>query len=48
MTPLRFPCSRSAHDQNVLARRPQWSQQGCHFLESETGEKQRSMRGETR
>jgi hypothetical protein len=30
MTPVLIPCSRSAHDQNVLARRPQWDQQGCH------------------
>jgi hypothetical protein len=30
MTPVLPPCSRSAHDQNVLARRPQWDQHGCH------------------
>jgi len=30
MTPVLIPCSRSAHDQNVLARRPQWDQHGCH------------------
>ncbi len=48
MKPLLIPCSRSAHDQNVLVRRPQWSQQGCHFRESKTGEIQRSLRGETR
>jgi len=30
MTPVPIPCSRSAHDQNVLARRPQWDQHGCH------------------
>ena len=36
MTPVPIPCSRSAHDQNVLARRPQWDQHGCHSLESET------------
>ena len=27
---MLIPCSRSAHDQNVLARRPQWDQHGCH------------------
>ncbi len=36
MTPVLIPCSRSAHDQNVLARRPQWDQHGCHSRESET------------
>ena len=36
MTPVLIPCSRSAHDQNVLARRPQWDQHGCHSQESET------------
>ena len=36
MTPVLVPCSRSAHDQNVLARRPQGDQHGCHSLESET------------
>jgi len=30
MTPMLVPCSRSAHDQNVLAQRPQWDQHGCH------------------
>jgi len=30
MTPMQVPCSRSAHDENVLARRPQWDLQGCH------------------
>ncbi len=30
MRPVLIPCSRSAHDQNVLARRPQWDQHGCH------------------
>ena len=30
MAPVQVPCSRSAHDQNVLARRPQWDQHGCH------------------
>ena len=27
---MLIPCSRSAHDQNVLARRPQWDQHRCH------------------
>jgi len=27
---MLIPCSRSAHDQNVLARRAQWDQHGCH------------------
>ncbi len=48
MTLLLISCSLIAHDQNVLARRPQWDQQGCHFLESKTGEIQRNMSGETR
>ena len=30
MTPMQVPCSRSAHDENVLARRPQWDLHGCH------------------
>ena len=30
MTPVLPPCSRSAHDQNVLDRRPQWDQHGSH------------------
>ena len=29
MTPVLIPCPQSAHDQNVLARRPQWDQHGC-------------------
>jgi hypothetical protein len=41
MTPVLLPCSRSAHDQNVLARRPQWDQHGCHS----TNEKQASLEG---
>ena len=41
MTPMLLPCSRSAHDQNVLARRPQWDQHGCH---SKRG-KQASLEG---
>ena len=36
MTPVLIPCSRSAHDQNVLARRPQWDQHGCHSKRAET------------
>jgi hypothetical protein len=27
---MQVPCSRSAHDKNVLARRPQWNLHGCH------------------
>ena len=27
---MLIPCSRSAHDPNVLARRPPWEQHGCH------------------
>ena len=38
---MLIPCSRSAHDQNVLARRPQWDQHGCHS----TREKQASLEG---
>ena len=30
MTPVLPPCSRSAHDQNVPARRSQWDQHGSH------------------
>jgi len=44
MTPVLIPCSRSAHDQNVLARRPQWNQHGCHS----TREKQASLEGSIR
>ncbi len=29
MTPVLIPCSRSAHDQNVLARRPQGDNKGA-------------------
>ena len=41
MTPVLIPCSRSAHDQNVLARRPQWDQHRRHS----TREKQASLEG---
>ena len=41
MTPVLIPCSRSAHDQNVFARRPQWDQHGCHSKR----EKQASLEG---
>ena len=27
---MPIPCSRNAHDQNVLVRRAQWDQHGCH------------------
>ena len=30
MTPIQVPCSRSVHDENVLARRPQWDLHECH------------------
>jgi hypothetical protein len=30
MTSMQVSCSRSAHDENVLARRPQWDLHGCH------------------
>jgi hypothetical protein len=36
MTSVLISCSRSAHDQNVFARRPQGDQHGCHSWESET------------
>ena len=41
MTPVLLPCSRSAHDQNVLARRPQLDQDGSHSKR----EKQASLEG---
>jgi hypothetical protein len=41
MTLVLIPCSRSAHDQNVLARRPQWDQHGCHS----NGEMRASLEG---
>jgi hypothetical protein len=44
MTPVLLPCSRSAHDQNVLARRPQWDQHGC----PSKNEKQASLEGSFR
>ena len=34
MTPMQVLCSRSAHDKNVLARRPQWDLYGCHSRET--------------
>lgn len=41
LTPVPVPCSRSAHDQNVLARRPQGDQHRCHSK----GERQASLEG---
>jgi hypothetical protein len=41
MTPVLVPCSRNAHDQNVLVRRPQWDQHGCHSMR----EKRASLEG---
>jgi hypothetical protein len=38
MTPVLTPRSRSAHDQNVPARRPQWEQQGCHSKRGKASE----------
>ena len=45
MTPVLIPCSRNAHDQNVLVRRPQWDQHGCHSRGGKTSELGRSIRG---
>jgi hypothetical protein len=36
MTPALVPCSWNAHNQNVLVRRPQWDQHGCHSQKEET------------
>jgi len=44
MTPVLLPCSRSAHDQNVLARRPKWDQHGSRSKR----EKQASLEGRER
>lgn len=41
MTPVPIPCSRNAHDQNALVRRPQWDQHGCHSMR----EKRASLEG---
>jgi hypothetical protein len=38
MTPAPIPCSRNAHDQNVLVRRPQWDRHGCHSMRETTSE----------
>ena len=38
MTPVLIPCSRNAHDENVLVRRPQWDQHGCHSKRGEKSE----------
>ena len=40
---MLIPCSRSAHDQNVLARRPQWDQHRFHSWESETSKLGRTI-----
>jgi hypothetical protein len=42
MTPVLIPCSRNAHDQNVLVRRPQWDRHGCHSRR----EKRASLEGQ--
>jgi hypothetical protein len=39
MAPMLIPCSRNAHDQNVLVRRPQWDQHGCHCKKKENAPK---------
>ena len=44
MTPVPIPCSRNAHDQNVLVRRPQWDQHGRHSRR----EKRASLEGSFR
>jgi hypothetical protein len=44
MIPVLIPCSRSAHDQNVLVRRPQGDQHGYHS----DGERQASLEGSSR
>jgi len=41
MTSVPIPCSRNAHDQNVLVRRPQWDQHGYHSMR----EKRASLEG---
>jgi hypothetical protein len=41
VTPVPIPCSRNAHDQNVLVRRPQWDQHGRHS----SREKRASLEG---
>ena len=38
MAPVPIPCSRNAHDQNVLVRRPQWDQHGCHSMREKRSE----------
>ena len=38
MTPVPVPCSRNAHDQSVLVRRPQWDQHGCHSKRGKASE----------
>jgi hypothetical protein len=43
MTRVPVPCSRSAHDQNVLARRPQWDQHGCHSMRGERASSEGSL-----
>jgi len=43
MTPVLIPCSRNAHDQNVLVRRPQWDQARVPFQERETSKLGRTI-----
>ena len=42
---MLIPCSRSAHDQNVLARRPQWDQHGCHSWRERRASLEGSFKG---
>ncbi len=42
MTPMLIPCSRNAHNQNVLVRRAQWDQARVPFPERKS---KRAWRG---
>jgi hypothetical protein len=48
MTPVPVPCSRSAHNQNVLARRPQLDQHGCHSMREEASKLGRTIDAQLR
>jgi len=48
MTPALVPCSRNAHNQNVLVRRPQWDQHGCHSQIGKTSKLGRIIRKKRR
>jgi len=45
---MQDPCSRSAHDQNVLARRPQWDLHGCHSWREEQASLEGLFKGDSR